>query len=71
MVLTRTHGIDKDSGINKDLLYRQGLIVLTSPMVLTKTHGIVLVVMGGYRWLWVVMGGYVWLWLVLGGCGWL
>ena len=34
MVLTRTHGIDKD------LWYRQGLMVLTTPMVLTKTHGI-------------------------------
>ena len=32
MVLTRTHGIDKD------LWYRQGLMVLTTPMVLTKTH---------------------------------
>ena len=34
MVLTRTHGIDKD------LWYRQQLMVLTTPMVLTKTHGI-------------------------------
>ena len=34
MVLTRTHSIDKDSW------YRQGLMVLTTPMVLTKTHGI-------------------------------
>ena len=34
MVLTRTHGIDKE------LWYRQGLMVLTTPMVLTKTNGI-------------------------------
>ena len=34
MVLTRTYSIDKD------LWYRQGLMVLTTPMVLTKTHGI-------------------------------
>ena len=34
MVLTRTYGIDKD------LWYRQGLMVLTTPMVLTETHGI-------------------------------
>ena len=34
MVLTRTDDIDKD------LLYIQGLMVLTSPMLLTKTHGI-------------------------------
>ena len=34
MVLTRTYGIDKD------LWYKQGLMVLTTPMVLTKTHGI-------------------------------
>jgi hypothetical protein len=34
MVLTRTHGIDKD------LWYIQGLMVLTTPMVLTETHGI-------------------------------
>ena len=34
MVLTRNHGIDKDSWC------RQGLMVLTTPMVLTKTHGI-------------------------------
>ena len=34
MVLTRAYGIDKD------LCYRQGLMVLTTPMVLTKTHGI-------------------------------
>ena len=34
MVLTRTHGIDKD------LWYRQGLMVLTTPMVFTKAHGI-------------------------------
>ena len=39
MVLTRTHGVDKD------LLYRQGLMILTSPMVLTKTHGIVSVLL--------------------------
>ena len=31
MVLTRSHGIDKD------LWYRKGLMVLTIPMVLTKT----------------------------------
>ena len=34
MVLTKTYGIDKD------LWYGQGLMVLTTPMVLTKTHGI-------------------------------
>ena len=34
MVLTRTHGIDKDSW------FRQGLMVLTTPMILTYTHGI-------------------------------
>ena len=32
-------------GIDKDLLYRQGLMVLTSPMVLTQTHGIVSVLL--------------------------
>ena len=32
--MTRTHGIDKD------LWYGQGLMVLTTPMVLTQTHGI-------------------------------
>ena len=39
MVLTRTHGIDKD------LWYRQGLMVLTTPMALTQIHGIVLVLL--------------------------
>ena len=34
MVSKRTPGIDKDSW------YRQGFMVLTTPMVLTKTHGI-------------------------------
>ena len=34
MVLTRTHGIDKD------LWYIQGHMVLTTPMLMTKTHGI-------------------------------
>ena len=34
MVLTRTYGIDKD------LWYRQGLMVLTTRMILTETHGI-------------------------------
>ena len=34
MVLTMTHGIDKN------LWYRQGLMVLTTPMEMTKTHGI-------------------------------
>ena len=33
MVLIRTYGIDKD------LRYRQGLMVLTTHMVLTETHG--------------------------------
>ena len=36
MVLTMTHGIDKD------LWYRQGLMVLTTPIVLTYTHGLVM-----------------------------
>ena len=43
MVLTRTYGIDKD------LWYRQGLMVLTTPMVLTKTHGIELVILNHTR----------------------
>ena len=43
MVLTRTHGIDKD------LWYRQGLMVLTTPMVLTKTHGIESVILNHTR----------------------
>ena len=34
MVLKRTHGIDKD------FWYRQGPMVLTTPMVITKSHGI-------------------------------
>ena len=34
MALTRTQGMDKD------LWYRQGLMVLTATMVLNKTHGI-------------------------------
>ena len=34
MVLTRTHGTDKD------LWYRQVHMVLKTPMVMTKTHGI-------------------------------
>ena len=33
------HG-KKTHGIHKDLWYRQGLMVLTTPMVLTKTRGI-------------------------------
>ena len=43
MVLTRTYGIDKD------LWYRQGLMVLTTPMVLTKTHGIESVILNHTR----------------------
>ena len=43
MVLTRTHGIDKD------LWYRQQLMVLTTPMVLTKTHGIESVILNHIR----------------------
>ena len=43
MVLTRTYGIDKD------LWYRQGLMVLTTPMVLTKTHGIESVIINHTR----------------------
>ena len=43
MVLTRTHGIDKD------LWYRQQLMVLTTPIVLTKTHGIELVILNHTR----------------------
>ena len=43
MVLTRTHGIDKD------LWYGQGLMVLTTPMVLTQTHGIELVILNHTR----------------------
>ena len=41
MVLTWTHGIDMESW------YRHGLVVLTTPMVLTKTHGIVSVLLRG------------------------
>ena len=43
MVLTRTHGIDKD------LWYRQQLMVLTTLIVLTKTHGIELVILNNTR----------------------
>ena len=43
MVLTRTYGIDMD------LWYRQGLMVLTTPMVLTKTHGIESVILNHTR----------------------
>ena len=43
MVLTRAHGIDKD------LWYGQGLMVLTTPMVLTKTHGIESVIINHTR----------------------
>ena len=46
MVLTRTHGIDKD------LWYRQGLMILTTPMVLTKTHGIESVLLNHTRMRW-------------------
>ena len=49
MVLTRTHGIDKDSWIDKDLWYRQGLMVLTTTMVMTKTHGVELVILNPTR----------------------
>ena len=37
MLSVRTHGIDMDS----DSWYRHGLMVLTTPMVLNYTHGIV------------------------------
>ena len=43
MVLTWTHGIEMDSW------YRHGLLVLTTPMVLTQTHGIVLVLLNQTR----------------------
>ena len=43
MVLTMTHGIDKD------LWYRPGLMVLTTPMVMTKTHGKELVLLNHTR----------------------
>ena len=43
MVLTKTHGIDKD------LWYRQGLMVLTTPMVLIETHGIESVLLNNTR----------------------
>ena len=42
-MLTRTHDIDKD------FWKRQGLMVLTTPMVLTKTHGIELVLLNHTR----------------------
>ena len=58
MVLTWTHGIDMDSwyrhglmvltwthGIDKDSWYRHALVLLTTPLVLTKTHGIVSVLL--------------------------
>ena len=34
MILTKTHGIDKD------LWYRQGLMISATPIVLAQTHGI-------------------------------
>ena len=40
---SRAHGIDKD------LWYRQQLMVLTTPMVLTKTHGIESVILNHTR----------------------
>ena len=43
MVLTWTYGIDMDSW------YRHGLMVVTTPMVLTKTHGILLVLLKHMR----------------------
>ena len=43
MVLTKTHGIDKD------FWYRQQLMVLTTPIVLTKTHGIELLILNHTR----------------------
>ena len=43
MVLTRTHGIDND------LWYRQRLMVLETPMVLTKIHGIKSVILNHTR----------------------
>ena len=43
MVLTKTYGNDKD------LWYRQGLMVLTTPMVLTKIHGIESVILNHAR----------------------
>ena len=58
MLLARTNGIDIDSwyrhglmlytwthGIDMDSWYRHGLMVVTTPMVLTQTHGIVLVLL--------------------------
>ena len=41
--MKRTYGIDKD------LWYRPGLMVLTTPMVLTKTHGIESVILNHTR----------------------
>ena len=43
MVCTWTHGIDKDSW------HRQGLMVLTTTMILTLTHGIELVLLNHTR----------------------
>ena len=43
MVLTRAHGIYKDSW------HGQGLMVLTTPMALTKTHGIESVILNPTR----------------------
>ena len=40
MLLARTHGIDMDSCIDKDSWYRYRFMVLTTPRVLTYTHGI-------------------------------
>ena len=43
MLLTRTRGIAMvltlTHGIGKDLWYRHGNVVMTTPMVLTETHG--------------------------------
>ena len=58
MVQTWTHGIDMDTwfrhglmvktcthGIGQDSQYVHRLMILTTPMVLTKTHGIVSVLL--------------------------
>ena len=40
MLLARTHGKTLSHGIDKDSWYRHGLMVLTTPMLFTQTHGI-------------------------------
>ena len=40
MLLAKTQGMDWTHGIDKDPWYKHGLMVLTTPMVLTLTHRI-------------------------------